>query len=90
MVEIELGSEVKDKVTGFTGIAVATTHYMQGCNRVLIQPKVDKDMVIPESQSFDEPDLEVVGRGILPKDKPEKNGGPRPFASRAMFPKRRS
>ena len=87
---IELGREVKDRVTGFRGIAVARSAYLLGCNRILVQPKVGKDMAIPDALSFDEPDLEVVGNGILPKPEPGKNGGPRPMASRALEPRRQT
>lgn len=83
---IKLGQEVKDRITGFKGIAVADTTYLQGCNRILVQPKLNKDGTIPETQSFDEPDLETIGNGILPKPEPEKNGGPRPMASRSRAP----
>lgn len=83
---IELGEEVKDRITGFKGIAIANTFYLQGCDRILVQPKVGKDGTIPEPQSFDEPDLEVVGSGVLPKPEAKKNGGPRPMASRAISP----
>lgn len=83
---IELGREVQDKVTGFKGIAVAKTTYLQGCSRILVQPKTNKDNTIPDAVAFDEPDLEVIGDGILPKPKPEKNGGPRPMATRAKSP----
>lgn len=92
MKEIQLGQEVKDKVTGFKGIAVAKTTFLQGCRRIVIQPKVNKEGVMSESQSFDEPDLEVIGHGILPKPEPEPKkppGGPRRAASRATEPKRR-
>ena len=77
---IELGSEVKDRVTGFKGIAVATTHFLQGCDRIQVAPKVDKEGDIKETQHFDEPDLIVIGRGILPKLEPKPDrtrGGPR-------------
>ena len=90
--ELELGHEVQDRVTGFKGIAIARTSYLQGCDHILVQPKANvKDGTIPEAQSFDEPDLKVIGRGILPKPEPEpkKNGGPRPMAMRAQSPQGR-
>jgi len=83
---IELGREVQDRITGFRGIAIGRTTYLQGCSRILVQPKVGKEGTIPEPASFDEPDLVVVGDGILPKPEPKKNGGPRPMASRAALP----
>lgn len=89
---VELGQEVQDRITGFKGIAVADTRYLQGCNRILVQPKVNKDKTIPEPQSFDEPDLKIVSRGVLPEPepKPKKKGGPRPMAQRALTPEAKS
>ena len=76
---IKLGQEVKDKVTGFTGIVVARTKYLNGCDRLSVQPKSEKNE-LPDCKSFDEPDLVFVGNGILPEDELEKpktrNGGP--------------
>lgn len=77
MAEIKLGQEVKDRVTGFKGIAVARTTYLQGCDRIQVQPAVDKVGDLREMQHFDEPDLVIVGRGILPPEPKEKPGGPR-------------
>ena len=86
---IKLGQEVQDRITGYKGIAIASTKYLQGCNRILVQPKLKEDGTIPDPYSFDEPDLEVIGDGILPKPERKKNGGPRPFATRASSPERR-
>jgi len=89
---IELGNKVKDKVTGFEGIVVAKSTYLQGCNRALVQPKVNKEGVVPDSVSFDEPDLIFVDRGLAPEKKktPKKPpGGPRQMASRSSEPTRR-
>ncbi len=87
MAEIKLGQEVKDSVTGFKGIAIGRTTYLQGCNRILVVPKVNKAGELLDSVAFDEPDLEVIGDGILPKPKPKPTkppGGPRPIASRRI------
>lgn len=35
---INLGDEVQDTVTGFQGIAVSRHVYLQGCDRITIQP----------------------------------------------------
>jgi len=77
--EIKLGQEVKDTVTGFTGIAVSVTEFLQGCRRVEVQPKVDEAGKLQELGTFDEPQLEVVGHGVLEKEKeekPKRSGGP--------------
>ena len=79
--KVKLGMKVTDTVTGYTGIAVAATEYLQGCRRVTIQAKVKEDGTIPDDGTFDEPQLEVIGRGILPeepapKEQNDDNGGP--------------
>lgn len=85
--QILLGQKCRDVVSGFTGIAVARTEWMNGCTRVTLQPPVNKEGALPEGQAFDEPNLMVV------LDTPRKNansreGGPRPPATRAPDPKR--
>ena len=77
MDKIKLGQEVKDRVTGFKGIAISRVNYLQGCDRIGVAPIVDKDGDLRDVQSFDEPDLIIVGEGILPKPqpKPTETGG---------------
>ena len=72
---IRLGDTVRDKTSGFTGIAVTRAEFINGCVQYDIQPKVGKDNKFVESQSVDEGSLEV----IKPKKakKPNKpTGGP--------------
>ena len=57
---IELGQKVKDKVSGFKGVAVAKYEFLNGCTRINVQPKIDKDGKLPEAEAFDEPQLEVI------------------------------
>jgi len=73
MAKIELGKEVKDRVTGYAGIAVSVTTFLQGCDRYGVQKKFnpEKDDAPTEVEMFDDLDLEVVGYGILPEPKPE-------------------
>lgn len=65
-IEIELGSKVKDRVTGFCGIAVARTKHLYMCDRYTVQPPIDKDGKIPEAFSMDGFALEVLEK---PSDK---------------------
>lgn len=74
-----LGKEVKDKVSGFKGIVVCITTWLNGCVRVNIQPKIDKAGKYPENQCFDIEQVEEVGLGITKKRK-EPTGGPMPTA----------
>lgn len=58
---INLGDEVKDKVTGFTGIAIAKHIYLNGCARYSVQQRLKKgDAKLPDAVTFDEPQLQVV------------------------------
>jgi hypothetical protein len=57
---VELGQKVRDKVSGFEGIAVCRHIYLEGCERISVQPLVDKEGKLPEAATFDEPQLEVI------------------------------
>jgi hypothetical protein len=59
-----LGKEVKDKVTGFSGIAVSVHGYITGCTQYGVQPKVDGKGEIPKMNWIDEGRLIVTGDGI--------------------------
>lgn len=78
MTKIELGDTVKDKVTGFKGIAIGHTTWLFGCSRITVQPQgVTKEGRTFDTQSFDEPQLELVKKAKT-KDTPANHttGGP--------------
>lgn len=75
---IELGQKVKDTVSGFTGVAVARHIYFQGCERISVQPSVDKDGKLPDTATFDEPNLITIEEKKL-KGKND-TGGPEKFS----------
>ena len=75
MNEIKLGDKVKDIYTGFVGIAVARTEFINGCVQYSVAGKVGKDNKYPEEMGIDESSLKVVTRKktkIVKKD----TGGP--------------
>lgn len=74
----KLGNELRDKVTGFKGIAIARTEWLNGCFRWVLQPKMGKDGKVPEGQTFDEPQLEFISKGTV-KEGPKNTGGPLPI-----------
>lgn len=57
---IKLGDLVKDTYTGFTGIAVARTIWLYGCNRIVIEPTALKDGSPIKAESFDEQRIELL------------------------------
>ncbi len=84
--KVELGDKVRDKVAGFTGIAVCCHTYLEGCNRISVQPPVDKDGKLPDSCTFDEPQLEVLESGVAPPSTSAelpRPGGPAKYMPRA-------
>lgn len=58
--KITLGSEVRDTITGFTGIVVARCEWLYGCVRITVQPKQLHDGKPVDYVTFDEDQLEPV------------------------------
>jgi hypothetical protein len=59
--EVELGIKVKDKITGFRGVAVARCVYLNGCVQFEIEPLQLKDGVPQKSFWLDEPRVIAIG-----------------------------
>lgn len=77
---VKLGDEVKDIVSGFQGIAVSSHTYLMGCDRITVQPPYNKkEGKLPESHTFDEPQLKVIKNKIIPKAL-KKPGGPEKYS----------
>ena len=81
---MELGDKVKDKITGFEGIAVARTKWLTGCERITIEPMgLGEDGKVKKLETFDVERVEVCkgGEGAYKRLGPtpsKKRGGPRP------------
>jgi len=71
----ELGLIAKDKITGFKGMITARIEYLTGCNRYCLQPTELDGYKIPESNYFDEGQIEIVSDGIKPNDVQSKEKG---------------
>lgn len=66
---INLGSKVRDEISGFKGVAVGRIDYMYGCSRIVIEPDELKDGKLLESATFDEQrivEIEVAKPFIYP------------------------
>jgi len=61
---VRLGDEARDTVTGFRGIVTAHTRWLNNCDRYTLQPAADKRSKVPNSESFDAPNLERVNGGV--------------------------
>ena len=73
--QIELGDKVKCIYTGFIGIAIARTEFINGCVQIAVVPKVTKKNDMPEDVGIDEDSLIVVRKGMKIKEKKEPPGG---------------
>lgn len=56
----QLGDKVEDTVSGFKGVVVSKHLYLQGCSRLTLQPKVDKDGKLPDCATFDTPQIKII------------------------------
>lgn len=71
--KIELGSKVRDQITGLTGTATGRTEYITGCEQILVQPPLNKDGAFVQGHWVDVDRLVVVDEPKLVL-KVEKNG----------------
>lgn len=73
--KFNLGSKVKDILTGFTGILECRSQWLHNCNTYGIKPsKLNKDGEPARTQYFDEPQLILVEENVV---EPKRDtGGP--------------
>ncbi len=71
---IKLGQKVRDRVTGFEGIATSRVEYLNGCVQYCVKPKTREDGKMPEGEYIDDAQLEVIGKGVTIDVEPD--GGP--------------
>ena len=57
---ITLGDEVKDVLSGFTGIVISRCEYLTGCNQLFILPKSEKANEIKDGHWFDIERIEKI------------------------------
>jgi hypothetical protein len=76
MAKIQLGDQVRHKITGFEGVVICITTWLNGCVRIGVQPrKLSKEGKIRETETIDEDELVLVKKAVmsLPMASP---GGP--------------
>jgi len=85
---IELGDRVKHKITGFKGVVVAVTQWLNGCVRLNVQPeKLKKEGGQADVETVDIGELELLAKRVIEAPLPAPAfvagthpGGPRPTA----------
>ena len=80
---IHRGDEVRDVITGFSGVVTGITHWQHGCTRCVVSPRALKDGIPAPTHVFDEPQLEVIVNGAIDTTKFSKMPPehPLPFGS---------
>ena len=63
--KVQLGSTVKDTITGFTGIVTGRCEYITGCAQVLVQPQMSTAGDLKDARWYDEPRLEVSSAALF-------------------------
>jgi hypothetical protein len=79
---IELGSLVKDSVTGFEGVVTGRSEYITGCAQILVQPPVKRNGEFVESRWFDEPRCVLKQARVLSMIRGALAGADRPAPRR--------
>ena len=73
--KFELGSKLRDKISGLVGMAMSRTEYLNGCIQYAVMPKINKkDFTEMPSWNIDESQLESLEKPI--KIKKKSTGGP--------------
>jgi hypothetical protein len=72
--KFDLGDDVEDIITGFTGIIVVRSQWIHNCNTYGLRSKVLKDDKPMDAQYFDEPQLKVVTKKVIKERR--DTGGP--------------
>lgn len=85
--KIKVGDEVRDTITGFSGVVVCRSEWMFGCVRITVQPRELKDGKPVDYVSFDEDQLEVLSASKQ-KEVPVTGSFDRPNIPRAREDRR--
>lgn len=78
---IEMGDRVKDTLSGFTGVVIARSEHMTGCNQLYVLPVSDKDNEVKEGHWFDVERIEKIEAAVI-EVKPRLTGCDVPVPNR--------
>jgi hypothetical protein len=65
---MEFGTQVRDRITGFTGTLTGKCSYISGCSQGLVAPKVGADGAFKTSEWFDLQRLEAIEGDVISLD----------------------
>jgi len=61
----KLGDRVKDCISGFVGIVISHAQHLTGCDRMFLEPGVDKDNKTHPGMWVDIDMLDIVEAGVV-------------------------
>lgn len=70
---INLGDKVKDRVTGYEGIVICKTEYLNGCDQCGVKCSILKDGMPQDAVYVDAAQLEVIEAKAVSSYKKEDN-----------------
>jgi hypothetical protein len=83
---IQVGDIAKDSITGFQGVVVGRTEWLNGCARIGLQPQsLNKDGKPIEVEWFDETQCTLISS--KKHQAKRETGGPRPNPPRVKDPR---
>lgn len=86
---VELGDRVREKISGFEGICTQIVTYLNGCDRILIQPETLHEGKPIEGHYFDVLQVSVVKKHVMQADnRTNKTGGATDKIPARQTPKR--
>ncbi len=62
---IQVGDKVKDKITGFTGIATSMAVYLNGCVQFCVAPPIDSNGKSADREYIDHEYLEIIEKQVV-------------------------
>jgi hypothetical protein len=81
---MKLGDIAKDTITGFEGVIVAWTTWINGCERLTLQPKKMRDGKPIDSMTFDIEQMALVKSIAPPPITPTGGPHPEPMRQKAV------
>ena len=75
MNQFELGTKLRDTISGYEGIAISRIEFLNGCVQYALRVKVGKDQKLPEVEYFDSQQLEEVEKPRKPVIRKTWTGG---------------
>ena len=57
---VNLGDEVEDTITGFRGIAIGCHTFLNGITSITVQPLIEHYGILPDSEVFAETALKTI------------------------------